>query len=111
MVVERDGVAYLADFGGPEDALRVMGWYYGYPACCIDAFVELAKRYLAGEQQDPQPHHPVSGHVLCAACAAGPLAPLPDRPAERYGFVFSPGDPDNEEWEPPSPHSPCGEGW
>ena len=31
-----DPVEYLVDTG-VEHPLRVLGWYYGYPACCVDA--------------------------------------------------------------------------
>ncbi len=40
---------------------------------------------------DPGPGlalHPVSGHVLCLRCAAGTPAPLPNRPARRYGLIW-----------------------
>lgn len=106
--IEINGVRYLHDVGG-EDWFRVMGWYYGYPPCCVDAFIERHNRVRAahrewldrqppdtpifGTADDPRPeqqsrpHHPLSGHLLCLACEVGPIAPLPPRPAERYGFM------------------------
>jgi hypothetical protein len=65
---------------------RVCGWYYGYPGCCVEAFAAEAERAFdpPGPLEFEQPpQHPVSGHNLCPACAAGPPAPLPPRPAAR----------------------------
>jgi hypothetical protein len=95
-----DGVPYLED-GGPVDSAVVAGWYYGYPACCVRWFVQSRAEWRAaqsaalragGSVRDvARPSfgkHPVSDHLLCPACAAGEPAPLPDRPAARYGWVF-----------------------
>jgi hypothetical protein len=97
--VEIDGVRYL-DYLGDEHPHRVFGWYYGYPACCVEAFIERR-----GQRPYELQQHPVSGHLLCAACAHGPLAPLPTRAAERFGFIFwnDDGEPD---LRPPSLYRP-----
>ena len=76
-VIDVGGVPYLADFGDEETG-RVFGWYYGYPSCCVEAHVA---RIFGGDL------HPLGGHVLCPACVAGPMASLPPRPAESYGFL------------------------
>jgi len=92
-----DGVPYLADFG-PVDKSIVMGWYFGYPPCCVRSYVRSRDERIAAEGvlgfDGPSPSHPVSGHLLCPACAAGEPAPLPDRPAARYGWVWI--DPDDD---------------
>jgi hypothetical protein len=106
-VIELNGVRFLFDVGD-DDPRRVNGWYYGYPACCVEAFIQRP-RHSRGRLL----LHPVSGHVLCFVCAAGPLAPLPTRPAERYGF----GRWNDAESEPyfelPSTYDPPGrsDGW
>jgi hypothetical protein len=103
---------YLVDLGD-EHPGRVFGWYYGYPRCCVEWFVEFSdenrrrdtehcNRWFAEHPgwNDPippaprnfPPHHPVSGHLLCPRCEAGPRAPLPYRPARHYGWAFEPGD-------------------
>jgi hypothetical protein len=112
---------YLTDIGD-EDAQRVFGWYYGYPACCVDWFaawsaenrrrdIEHMNVWLATHPgwndpippapRDFPPQHPVSGHLLCPTCVAGPPAPLPYRPARHFGWAFAPefdgGDPRFEE--------------
>jgi hypothetical protein len=120
--IELDGVPYLNDVGD-EHPSRVFGWYYGYPPCCIEAFIARDERFrvahrqwldrqprdapMLGTDDDPRPeweqrpHHPVSGHLLCPACEAGPIALLPPHPAERCGFVH--WDEDDEPYlEPPS---------
>jgi hypothetical protein len=133
-VVEVDGVQYLCDLG-PTHTLRVFGWYYGYPACCVEAFVardeqQRARHHhetalarclsephdadeppppavLAEQLADMPPLHPISGHLLCAACAAGPKAMLPPRPAELYGFAHETGDDEQPvSFEPPSRYHP-----
>lgn len=100
---------YVDAPGSPwANAQRTMGWYYGYPLCCVDAFIArddalraahgawLDRRSpgdpIEGTADDPRPEyerrpgHPISGHLLCPACEAGPTAPFPARPAESYGF-------------------------
>jgi integrase len=115
--IEADGITYLtADFC-EDDLRRVMGWYYGYPRCCVEAHLveadrrwdEQAKRLLPWKNgdrpsDDPEfervlaelqaemcslPKHPISGHLLCPACAAGPmvLLPRPTREALRVGAL------------------------
>jgi hypothetical protein len=107
---ELDGVEYVTANAGHG---RVIGWYYGYPACCVEHFDDMDYPIEPG----PRVLHPVSGHVLCPACVAGPLAPLPERPADRFGL----GWPDWPDWSddeaplwlrltPPSPYDFVGEG-
>lgn len=105
------GTTYIVD-DGYAHPYRVLGWYYGYPACCVEGFIERWERGQAGFREwldrqpwdapirgtdddpcpefEPRPIHPVSGHLLCDACEVGPPAPLPPRPAERYGFIRAP---------------------
>jgi hypothetical protein len=64
---------------------RFLGWYYGYPRCCAEAFV--ADTLACRAPCRLRPLHPDSGHVLCEGCAAGPSAPLRRRVADRYGFA------------------------
>jgi hypothetical protein len=108
---------------GDEDVNRVFGWYYGYPACCIEWFVdwtaenrrrdiEHMNAWLAEHPgwNDPipppprhwPPRHPVSGHLLCPECERGPLAPLPDRPARHYGWGHWPDYDEHPYFQPPS---------
>jgi hypothetical protein len=129
--------------GSPcEDARRTLGWYCGYPLCCVDAFINawlasyeedvryasmldaVAEAQERGDEERAQAiadewgaeqraklpsKHPVSGHVLCSACAEGPMAPLPPRPAERYGFLLPDRDyPDKPVRRfPPSGYGAC----
>jgi hypothetical protein len=96
VVTSRDGITYFLyrfDFGAPELG-HVFGAYFGYPPCCVEAFCR--------EQSSPRGFHPASGHRLCVRCAAGPMAPLPPRPAERYGLIIPPIDGD----EPPFSDKP-----
>jgi hypothetical protein len=89
-----DGPAYLTydtghalPPGSPwTDQRRTRGWYYGYPVCCIQAFIERGL-----DTSRARLFHPVSGHMLCDVCARGARAPLPPRPAARYGFVVRRG--------------------
>jgi hypothetical protein len=66
------------------DARRWFGWFFGYPTCCVEAFIERWERHGITAAHRPEPRHPVSRHALCDACARGPLAPLRPRLAERY---------------------------
>jgi hypothetical protein len=77
---ELKGDRYLVDFG-VEDSRRVLGWYYGYPTCCVEAFI-------SGKAPRPLQLHPITGHVLCGGCATGSLAHLARRPAEKYGLIL-----------------------
>jgi hypothetical protein len=91
-----DGARYLVE-SGCEDGRRVLGWYYGYPTCCVEAFI-------SGRSPEPPQPHPVSGHVLCRTCSTGVPAPLPARPAERYGFIrWYEGDAGHATVYPPTP--------
>jgi hypothetical protein len=122
IVVRALGVRYLAfdpDFEDPPgspwaNAERTMGWYYGDPRCCVEAFVARdetrraahrawLERQASGTpihgtpddprpEYEPRPGHPISGHLLCRRCEAGPKAPLPPRPAESYGFLLAGDD-------------------
>jgi hypothetical protein len=133
---------YVDPPGSPwADARRTMGWYYGYPRCCVEAHIErverrrtdsreqaewaahldevraamdlgdheladqLAAAWVATQNAQIPPAHPISGHILCPACAAGPRAPLPPRPAESYGFVLA-GDDDEPVFYAPSGYEP-----
>jgi hypothetical protein len=103
-VADVDGVIYLALADTPDNPLIMHGWYYGYPACCVRWFAySWAHRPRDGFA--PWPKHPVSGHLLCPECQAGELAPLPDRPARRYGWAS--WDPDEGPlFYPPSDYDP-----
>jgi hypothetical protein len=46
--------------------MREWGRYYGYPDCCIEAFVQDCPRPSASLR----PRHPDYGYVMCEACAA-----------------------------------------
>jgi hypothetical protein len=102
--IGRRGTVYLVDVGDAHP-FRVFGWYYGYPRCCVDWFVRSFEEWTdtqrahfdaGGDVKDvPRPnvgHHPVSGHLLCPACAAGPKAPLPYRPARHFGWADAPDE-------------------
>jgi hypothetical protein len=98
-----DGVPYLVDIGD-EHKFRVLGWYYGYPVCCVEAFIaSCVEAFIA---RDALSHHPVSGHLLCRACQAAPMAPLPPRPAERYGRAEWDEDENRPLLYPPKPYDP-----
>jgi hypothetical protein len=102
------GIPYLNDVGD-EHPIRVFGWYYGYPPCCVEAFIDRVERRWRDKRHAAPlpPHHPVSGHILCPACEAGPLAPLPPRPAERLGFILC-GEGGQPSFKPPSLRSAWG---
>jgi hypothetical protein len=83
-VTSRDGVEY---FLGPPwsrsfDLGMIFGEYFGYPLCCVEAHCQ--------RQSSPDGFHPLSGHRLCIRCDAGPMAPLPVRPADRFGLILPP---------------------
>jgi hypothetical protein len=80
-VLEVDNVRYLVFELESGDLGQTLGWYYGYPGCCVEAFE--AKPFGVPPSSRT---HPVSGHVLCRRCETGPLAPLPPRPAETFGL-------------------------
>jgi hypothetical protein len=108
--------------GSPwADARRTMGWYYGYPSCCVEAFVErtppgwsehleaVAEALERGDENEAQrladAWHPISGHALCEECASGPKAPLPPRVAQDYGFMRWDEAEDAPVFYEPSPYS------
>ena len=83
VVTSRDGVEYyLWRWTTDLDLGLAFGVYCGFPRCCVQAFCD--------DEFSPRGFHPVSGHRLCAYCNSGTMAPLPARPAERYGFILPP---------------------
>jgi hypothetical protein len=101
--LELDGITYLLVDFAEGDWFAVMGWYYGYPPCCVEHFGATMRRRI--ERSEAAVHHAVSGHVLCPACAAGPSAPLPDRPARRYGRLRWDVDEGRPLFYPPSDYN------
>jgi len=76
----------LVNAGGCDNR-RWLGWFFGYPRCCVNWFVDDWCERDVEEHADARAHHPVTGHLLCDACAVGPLAPLPPRPALHYCYT------------------------
>jgi hypothetical protein len=103
--IEEDGITYLLVEFAEGDLNAVMGWYYGYPPCCVEHFVADRPRRLKAGRLEVAVHHRVSGHLLCPVCAKGPLAPLPDRPARRYGWARWFEDEDHPLFNPPSDYN------
>lgn len=138
--LEQGGVVYLLLELAEGHWYEIMGWYFGYPPCCVEHHIaewdrrraehseafagwlaeigadtdddernlaairaaERAGRTYSKPERGWGKHHPVSHHLLCPACEAGPLAPLPDRPARRYGYVRWYEEEDRPLFYPPS---------
>jgi hypothetical protein len=108
-----DNRRFVTFLGDGEEWLRFCGWYFGYPSCCVEAFIARRDQASANHHKTAlgqwlsEPHHedeqlpaevleeirarpamhPISGHVLCAECESGEPAPLPHRPARRLWLV------------------------
>lgn len=66
-------------FGSVEAQYRFWGWFYGYPECCVEAFV--ADVLGAEFPVERRPTHAERGHIMCEGCMSWPRE-LPPRPAD-----------------------------